>query len=142
MPGTAGRRQSAFQSQPGLTAWNWLRMANTPAVRGFSLPLHFTVGGRILTLPPGAPVSDPAGIQKRPETRRIGDRRSAVPSRVGGSVKMRPPLGHGDFFSCPQTGHVIFTFLIRLSHLNSCGHPEQSIVTESSFDIALETPIF
>ena len=27
----------------------------------------------------GAPVSDPAGIEKHPETRRIGDRRSAVP---------------------------------------------------------------
>src|SRR2546421_688522 len=52
-----------------------------------------TSRGRILTLPPGAPVSDPAGIQKRPETRRIGDRRSAVPSRVGGSVKMRPLPG-------------------------------------------------
>src|SRR5207237_10913114 len=41
--------------------------------------------GRVLTLPPGAPVSDPAGIQKHPETRRIGDRRSEVLDR--GSVK-------------------------------------------------------
>jgi len=32
---------------------------------------------------PGAPVSDPAGIQKHPETRRIGDQRSAVPFESG-----------------------------------------------------------
>src|SRR5206468_12106560 len=39
----------------------------------------------------GAPVSDPAGIQKHPETRRIGDRRSALPVESGGSVK-KPTL--------------------------------------------------
>ena len=38
----------------------------------------------------GAPVSDPASIEFRPETRRIGDRRSVMPARAGGSVKMRP----------------------------------------------------
>jgi len=36
----------------------------------------------------GAPVSDPAGIEKHPETRRIGDRRSAVASEDA------PPLCH------------------------------------------------
>src|SRR6058998_347914 len=35
--------------------------------------------GELLDAAPGAPVSDPAGLQMKPETRRIGDRRSAVP---------------------------------------------------------------
>ena len=35
---------------------------------------------RILTLAPGAPVSDPAGIEAFSKTRRIGDRRSASPA--------------------------------------------------------------
>src|SRR5205807_5942828 len=37
------------------------------------------------------------------ETRRIGDRRSAVPSRVGGSVKMRPGSALTDFFCCVRS---------------------------------------
>jgi len=36
----------------------------------------------------GAPVSDPAGIEKQLETRRIGDRRSAIASGDA------PPLCH------------------------------------------------
>jgi hypothetical protein len=32
---------------------------------------------------PGAPVSDPASIQNPPETRRIGDRRSAIAAKSG-----------------------------------------------------------
>ena len=41
-----------------------------------------TVSGRIDTAR-GAPVSDPARIQKHPKTRRIGDRRSALPVESG-----------------------------------------------------------
>jgi hypothetical protein len=41
------------------------------------------VAGTQLDTAPGAPVSDPAGIEKHPETRRIGDRRSATPVKSG-----------------------------------------------------------
>ena len=44
---------------------------------------------------PGAPVSDPAGMERLSATRRIGDRRSAV-ERIGGSVEMRPVV------TCPS----------------------------------------
>ena len=36
---------------------------------------------------PGAPVSDPAGFEIRPETRRVGDRRSAMPLKSGDGQK-------------------------------------------------------
>ena len=42
----------------------------------------------LLTTAPGAPVSDPASIENSPETRRIGNRRSAFVATSGGRVKM------------------------------------------------------
>jgi hypothetical protein len=50
-----------------------------------SRPLSSPPGhdGRILTLPLGAPVSDPASIENPPETRRIGDRCSAIAAKTG-----------------------------------------------------------
>ena len=45
---------------------------------------------------PGAPVSDPAGIEFCPQTRRIGERRSALAAGSGASPD--PPLPQGKFF--------------------------------------------
>jgi len=39
---------------------------------------------------PGAPASGPAGVAIPAETRRIGNRRSAVAIKVDGSGRMRP----------------------------------------------------
>ena len=49
---------------------------------------------------PGAPVSDPAGLEKESETRRIGDRRSARPieSMAGSSC------GRWDSVGCLELG--------------------------------------
>ena len=46
--------------------------------------------GRILTLPPGAPVSDPASVEKLPRTRRIGVRRSTTPVDSGAVSRCAP----------------------------------------------------
>ena len=53
---------------------------------------YITAARAHLDTAPGAPVSDPAGIEKRPQTRRIGDRRSAMPAESG-AVSGCAPFG-------------------------------------------------
>ena len=88
-----GRRK--IRAGPG--AWRW---------RGWAVWLltirPTSIRRAHLDTATGAPVSDPAGIEKHPETRRIGDRRSAVPveSRAVSRCALlpRPGLFEIDYF--------------------------------------------
>src|SRR6184192_3834430 len=93
--GTSGERagERGTFHRIGAANWNPLSLTLSPLLcRGE----RESTSGRVVVLrcahhhraphldtAPGAPVSDPAGIQKHTETRRIGDRRSAVPVESG-----------------------------------------------------------
>ena len=61
---------------------------NRPALP--DLKLRPRPNGRILTLPPGTPVSDPASLKNHLKTRRIGNRRSTSAAGSGAVSGMRP----------------------------------------------------